>query len=108
MTWTPTCVSVLLYWFVPIFYLVLSLMSAFFLLFFADPMNPLTPAERKQYIAELKAKKAADGYARSDQAGVQYRKNKRKYVSSKLDNASGQMGVDVEQTDAGGGDGIVV
>jgi hypothetical protein len=34
---------------------------SFFFFFVAEPMKPLTPAERKQYLAELKAKKAADG-----------------------------------------------
>jgi hypothetical protein len=61
---------------------------------FAEPMNPLTPAKRKQYLAELKAKKAADGYMTSDPAGVQSRKNRRKDTSSKVDNASIQADMD--------------
>jgi hypothetical protein len=75
--------------------------------FFVEPMMPLTPAERKKYLVELKAKKAVDGYATSDPAGVMRRKTKRKDIPSREEIAPGQASMNVDQTEvAGDGDGV--
>jgi len=59
------------------------------------------------YLAELKAKRAADGYVTSDPAGVMHRKNKRKDASSKGENVVVHAEVDMEQVEVVG-DGIAV
>lgn len=75
---------VVLVW--PVFILDMFLFSDV-VLFVVDPMKPLTPAERNLYLAELKAKKAVDGYVTSDPAGMMHRTGRRKDASSKGENA---------------------
>lgn len=59
----------------------------------------MTPSERRKFLAEVKAKKAAAGYISSDPAGVLHRKNKRKDTVSRDDLAVFQVDVEVEQHD---------
>jgi len=73
----------------------------------SKPMMPLFGPERRNYLAELKAKKVAEGYDVSDPSGVLLRKVKRKDAPSKTNAIvwSSKMEIDrVEKV----GDGAVV
>jgi hypothetical protein len=72
---------------------------------FVETMMPLSGVERKKYLADLNAKKAAEGYSASDPADVLHRKLKGKDAASKANMmvGSSKMDVDTEAT----GDGVL-
>lgn len=59
----------------------------------------MTPSERNKYLAEVKVRKEAEGYATSDPAGVTHRKAKRKDIISKDDAVTVQVDTELENVE---------
>lgn len=74
---------------------------------YAEPMLPLSGAERRKYLADMKAKKVVEGYAASDPTGVLQRKVKRKYVIAKVDTCARGSSMDMDNVETAADDVLV-
>jgi len=79
----------------------------FTVLLCTEPMLPLFVRERKKYLADMKAKKAAERYATSDPSSVLHRKIKRRDIVGKADGGAGSSTMDVDHVEVAG-DGELV